>query len=146
MLQTKLVYQIKNHLCSVNVVSSIVAYMKRCGKIWYSQIGYKWHYNKTHNLWMRNSYGYRRTLRMCNHYCFSMAKMVKWRRIIGTLYSSNLNLHKHSWLTSTPRWCNLRLFLYTYIACLVCLLHFCNLHGSDTPAYHYLRCAVCLNL
>ena len=101
-----------------------MAYVRKCGKIWYSQISYKWYYNKTHTLWMLNTYGYRYTLRMCNNYCFSMTKMVTYTRLIGKLYSSSLNLHKHNWLTSTPRWCYLNLLLYNYIACLVCLLLF----------------------
>jgi hypothetical protein len=82
--------------------------------------------HETYVLCMLNSYGYRHTLRICNSYCFCTAKMVMWTRLVSTLYSNNLNPHKHNWLIGTPRWCYLNLLHYTYIACLVRLLLFCN--------------------
>ena len=146
MFQSNLVYEIKYDLCSVNFVSNVMACMRKCGKIRYNHRSYRWYYNKTHAIWMLNSYGYRHILRICNTYCFSVAKMVMWTRLIGTLYRSDLNAHERNWPTSTPRWCYLNLLLYKYIACLFVCYCFAIVRESITPAFHQLRCAVDLKL
>jgi hypothetical protein len=74
----KLVEKIKTHFMLNNLFPKIMPFMRWCGKIWYSQTGYRWQYNMAHALCMLDNWGYRHTLRICNTYCLSMATMV-WR-------------------------------------------------------------------
>jgi len=75
MFGIKFVQKLKAHvLCSNNIFPpKTLAFMRKCGKILYSRMGYKWQYNEAHALCMVNNWGYRHTLRISNTYCFSTA-------------------------------------------------------------------------
>jgi len=65
-------------LFSIIFPSKIVPFMKKCGKIWYSQT-----YNNTaHTHCMLNNYGFKHTLRICNTRRFSTTTIVAWKRPI----------------------------------------------------------------
>jgi hypothetical protein len=52
----------------------------------YSHAGHTWQHNTAPALCMLDNYGYRRTLIICNTYCFSTATLVVRTRLNVTLY------------------------------------------------------------
>jgi len=68
-----------------NFFTKIVPFMRLCGKIWYSQGGHRWKYNRPHALCMLDNWGYRHTLPICNTYCFSTVTMVTRTHLNDTL-------------------------------------------------------------
>ena len=59
-----------------------------CGKIWWSQRGYRWQHNTAHARCMLDNYGYRHTHKhtQCITCCFSTATLVSLTRLSVTLY------------------------------------------------------------
>jgi len=47
-----------------------MSFMRQCGEIWYSHMGHRWQYNMSHAHFIMGTQGYKRTLRICNTYCF----------------------------------------------------------------------------
>jgi len=78
MLQTKVVEKNQNSHFMFNIfLPNIVAFMRLCGKIWYSRTGHRWQYNTANVLCMLDNWGCRNTLRIRNNYCFSTARTVR---------------------------------------------------------------------
>jgi hypothetical protein len=95
MFQTKVVEKFKTRIfCSVTSFLKIVPFVRWCWKIWYSQSGLRWQYNKVHTLCMQDKWGYRHTLRLCNTYSLSTATMVTWMFLSITFYM-HLHMHMH---------------------------------------------------
>jgi hypothetical protein len=53
----------------------------KCGRIWYSQTGYKWQYNTAHAHCMLDTECYKHTNRIYNTHCFSTVTMVRRTRL-----------------------------------------------------------------
>ena len=81
MFLTNDVYKIKTHfLFSIIFSLENRAFMRKCGKIWYSQTDN----NMAYAHCMLNNYGFKHTLRICNTHCFSTTTMVARTRLIVT--------------------------------------------------------------
>ena len=74
---------------------------RQCGKIWYSQAGYRWQYNTAHALCVLNKLGHRHKLRICNTYCFSTATVVTRTRLNVTCYAHCLSCLRFTPVLST---------------------------------------------
>jgi len=62
-------------------------------KLWYSRTGHRWQYNAAHAFCMLHNWVYKHTLRVCNTYRFSTAKMVTLTRLNVTLYVHYLSCY-----------------------------------------------------
>ena len=60
----------------------IVHFIRKCGKIWYSQTGHRWQYSRLHAGTLR----VKTTCRICNNYCFSTKTTVTRTCLNVTLY------------------------------------------------------------
>jgi len=82
MFQTEVVDKIKTHfMFNKFFFSKILPFMRKFGRILYSQKGHRWDSNTAHEHCMLDTKGYKHTLRICNTYCFSHYTTVAQTRL-----------------------------------------------------------------
>jgi len=87
MFQTKVVEKIKTIiLCSIIFFWTSFRLWDNMEKFGRARQVWEYVYNASHAHCMLDNYGYKHTLRLCNIYCFSIAKMVTRTRHNVTLY------------------------------------------------------------
>jgi len=84
-------------LCSNNPLPKSCLLWNNVEKMWGSQTDQIWQYNKGHAYYMRNNYGYRHTLRICDTHCFSTATTVTRTRPSTTSYVNCLSCYATYW-------------------------------------------------
>jgi hypothetical protein len=75
-----------------NIFPKVAPFMRKCGKIWYSQTGHRWQNTAYAALCVLDKYRYRHILRICNTYCFSTATIVTQTRLNFTFIRTLLLL------------------------------------------------------
>jgi hypothetical protein len=80
----KLYRKLQHSFLFKNVLPKIVSFKRYCGKIWLSQIGHRWQYNKAHAhyLWITKATD---THLEENTYCFHITTIVTRTHLIVTL-------------------------------------------------------------